>query len=258
MFRFLKYCLQIIPLARNVINWYHISLLFIGLKYQPILKLRNGTRFQISHHLDALTIKEVYLDQSYALPLHRPRTIVDIGANIGTFSVWAAQTYPRAQILAFEPSPATFRLLTTNLQLNHISNVLPRRVAVAERSGSVSFYTHPATGLSSLFPGRPGAVRSRVACLTLPQIFRRHRLTRVDFLKMDCEGAEYSILFACPSRVLGRISHLALEYHDGLTPYRHSQIVERLVKSGFHVQIVPHPIESNIGLILATSYAAKS
>jgi hypothetical protein len=52
-----------------------------------------------------------------------------------------------------------------------------------------------------------------VPCTTLEAIMEANRLERVDLLKIDCEGAEYEILFAAAPRVLQRITDIRLEYH---------------------------------------------
>jgi len=57
--------------------------------------------------------------------------------------------------------------------------------------------------------------RIRVSAVTIPEIFAENGLERCDLLKMDCEGAEYDIIYNCPSEVLGRIERIAMEVHGG-------------------------------------------
>ena len=61
-----------------------------------------------------------------------------------------------------------------------------------------------------------GGTNARLAIAdldTLQQIFDRHGITRCDFLKMNCEGAEYEILYRTPPEYLRRVERIALEYH---------------------------------------------
>ena len=51
--------------------------------------------------------------------------------------------------------------------------------------------------------------------MTIPEILDGNGPKRCDLLKMDCEGAEYDILYHCPSEVLTRIDRIALEVHGG-------------------------------------------
>ncbi len=54
-----------------------------------------------------------------------------------------------------------------------------------------------------------------VSCVTLQDIFNDNHIEKCDFLKMDCEGAEYEILYSCPADILERISRIAMEVHQG-------------------------------------------
>src|SRR5688572_25562845 len=61
--------------------------------------------------------------------------------------------------------------------------------------------------------GGPWCQPITVWTTTLADIFRDHGIDRCDLLKLDCEGAEYRILYSAPRDVLDRIDHIILEYH---------------------------------------------
>jgi FkbM family methyltransferase len=64
-----------------------------------------------------------------------------------------------------------------------------------------------------------------VMTITLEDIFKKENLNHCDFLKMDCEGSEYEILFNTKPEILRKISNIFLEYHSG-----HSELVNFLTK----------------------------
>ena len=75
-----------------------------------------------------------------------------------------------------------------------------------------------------------------VPSTTLPEIMNAHGIDRIDLLKMDCEGAEYEVLYATSPEQLQRISRLRMEYHnlDGLRQHVGS-LSTYLVDNGFRI-----------------------
>ena len=86
---------------------------------------------------------------------------------------------------------------------------------------------------------------------SLDQIFQDLELERCDFLKMDCEGSEYEIIFGASDHILRRIKHIYLEYHDGFTSYSHKDLADFLQKKGFRVELLPNCAHHELGLLYA-------
>jgi FkbM family methyltransferase len=127
-----------------------------------------------------------------------PFTFVDIGANVGLYSLFVASRAKAARILAIEPQPGILDRLRFNLAVNpHIAvTVLP--IALADRDGTVELVLDPSdsggTHLES--QARPAARQNvvNVPCRTLAAVIGEAGLTRVDALKIDVEGAEDLVL----------------------------------------------------------------
>lgn len=249
--RKIRYLFQAFPLIRKVRNWYQIPLTLFNSGKKVVLQLKTGEQFTISHLLDALTIKEIFLDQDYKVNLSNPEVIIDIGANIGTFSILQAKKHPQCNIYAFEPAKATNKLLKTNLRLNGIKNVIISQKGVGAKPGKHILYTHSASGLSSLINTKTATRPEKISITTLDQIFQNHKIKKCDLLKMDCEGAEFEILFNTSGQTFKKIKNLVLEYHDGLTKHSHCQLINFLKDKKFTVKKHPHPLEENIGIIYA-------
>jgi FkbM family methyltransferase len=167
----------------------------------------------------------------------------------------AARRCPRTQVYAFEPFPESFALLQENLALKGVRNARALQCAVTGgRTAGASLYTGAAEAVrhsTAMVNGGGAAGTIATASTTLDEIFEDHRLTRCDFLKIDCEGAEFDILFQASARTLGAVRYIALEYHDGVTAYSHRDLVRFLHDRGFRVRRRPNPAHHDLGLLFA-------
>jgi FkbM family methyltransferase len=187
---------------------------------------------------------------------------VDVGANIGYYPVIAADRVgPGGAILAFEPDPDNFRLLQANLRLNdceHIVTAFQAGLADADGAGRL-YLSEDNAGDHQIF-ATGAARRSLAVTLHHGADFLRHRLARLDLLKIDVQGAEYAVvagllplLLALPR--LPRLPRIIIE----LTPLSLRQagssgraLIELLATSGQPFWIIDH-IEHR----LAASSAAE-
>jgi FkbM family methyltransferase len=125
--------------------------------------------------------------------------VLDIGANEGYYTVLASKCIgPRGRVVGFEPSPRERRRLKINLWINRCSNVRVEETALSSAEGQFDLHVVEGgeTGCNSLRPpdidGKTQTVQ--VAVTTLDQFLRRNPIDRVDFIKMDIEGAELTAL----------------------------------------------------------------
>jgi len=184
-------------------------------------------------------------------------TVIDIGGNIGTFALLAARH--AARVITIEPNSDNFSRLQANLARNGASNVTALQAAVAKESGTVTLQCAAEGGYHTISAGIiDGGVVSveTVRALTLTEIFDTYQVDRCDFLKLDCEGAEYEILLNLPITYLQRVSRIALEWHGVEDPaVRRSQsnsLVERLVSAGFEIETYWEYVGFRCGMIRAT------
>jgi len=121
------------------------------------------------------------------------KVIVDIGANLGSFTLTLARLAPQARIFSFEPAPTTYRILDENIRLNALGNISLQMQAVCEKVGTVQFTD------AALSPGNNSIFRAAehsncptvdVPATTLDQFCRGQSIEAIDFLKIDAEGAE--------------------------------------------------------------------
>jgi FkbM family methyltransferase len=179
------------------------------------------------------TFAEVILYDNYGIKKvakkQKLERIVDIGANIGSFAVLAALCAPNAQIHAYEPHPKAFSWLSKNL--NDL-NITIFNQAVSDRDGELKFDAREHTTLS--FLSSSGSIV--VNAITPSKIFPEQT---IDFLKVDCEGAEFEIFK--DFNLLKRTKLMAMEYH--LTETNTMDVLIDLIKQGGHkvTKQVQHP-----------------
>lgn len=218
----------------------------------------NGLQLDYTLNKSGVAIlKEVFINRNYAdyFPFYQEATIVDIGAHFGYFSLFAAKNLASAaRIIALEPSPANFGRLKANIEANQMNNIEAIQAAVADQNGYLDLYLGR-TENHTIFPTRGAAVQ-RVEALTLATLFEQFRLQQIDFLKMDCEGAEYPILLQTPSSFFDRIKTISLEFHDQKDHrYTGLSLSKHLKKNGFEIVKFKHGKthqNKNYGWIVAT------
>ncbi len=122
-------------------------------------------------------------------------TILDIGANIGWYSLQLAATFPQASIHAFEPIPQTYAYLARNVELNHAPGVTTYNMGFWNIADTLTFYYYPeGSGNASAanLSDRPSVREVHCPVGRLDDFVADHDL-HVDFIKCDVEGAEWRV-----------------------------------------------------------------
>ena len=216
--------MRYICLIKNVSNWWLHFAVKMGLtRSDPLMfRIRNNVVMEVPRRL-LHVFKEIFMEECYTRRLafrlpDRP-TIIDIGANAGFFSLFAASRFSGATIIAFEPIAINFKQLKRNQNLNKNACIFCRQMAVYGHSGEVLLSFDPddsfTTAASVTRKKEHQEDTIKVTSVTLPDIFDEYQLERCDFLKMDCEGSEYDILYNCPDKYLHRVIQMAIEVHQG-------------------------------------------
>lgn len=222
------------------------------------IRTRDGLRFSIrTEKKDISRIGEIFHLREYDLPeisLNKEDTVIDIGAHVGFFTVWAAKR--AGQVFSFEPDPETFAHLKRHIDMNSLENVCAFQKAVSDKAEDKTFYVANNSAMSSLHRKTDQSIV--VKCATLPEIFESGHIKRCKYLKIDCEGEEYPILFSLSDDLFGRIDAIVLEYHDqeGFIDEKrrgHGQDVDSLKalleKKGYSVRINRH--QNKVGMLYA-------
>jgi FkbM family methyltransferase len=138
-------------------------------------------------------LKEAYIEPSGffcdQVQIRRGDVVFDLGGNLGTSAMLFAQrTGPRGRVYSFEP--VYHELIERNVRENGLQNITVVPVAVAERSGEAEFAITDEGIDSRIDPFGRGGTRRKVPVTTIDDYCAREAIARVDFIKMDIEGAE--------------------------------------------------------------------
>lgn len=233
---------------RNHSNWmsyYKHKYLNKGTDFT--FKCRSGLMIKVPARL-MHTYKECFFDETYlkgfpgtsmASPI---KTIIDIGANVGYFSLSMLSLYPESSVFAYEPIPVNFNQLSKyksenpNLNFN-VTNAAVTKLGIESISlnydDSDTFTTS-----ASIFDDNKQKNQLIVKATSLDKILDDNQLETIDLLKLDCEGSEYDILYNCTDEIIDRISMMAIETHQGTGENENTQSMADFIKKhNFQVKV---------------------
>jgi FkbM family methyltransferase len=165
-----------------------------------------------------LIYEQIFINQEYDFSEEtQPKTIVDAGANIGLASIYFANKYPHAKIIAIEPEQSNFELLKDNIA--PYPNIIPIQAALWHKNeiinlidpgiGKFGFMTEMKDSSENL----PGDFCHTVVAITLDKIMKDFNLDKIDILKIDIEGAEREV-FSNTSSWIEKVDSIIIELHE--------------------------------------------
>lgn len=177
------------------------------------IELRGLRFFQRPGTSDIKAISEVVERRTYkkrGLKFYKGERWIDLGANVGAFSVWAAAQ--GCSVQAFEPDPDSFTLLEKNIAINRLAIKARRAAVVVGQGGERSFFTNDAKGnvwRNSLLKQWRGGRTIQVPTVAVESVFDGSHV------KMDIEGSEFEILEQAD---LSKIGDLVFEWSFDIDP----------------------------------------
>lgn len=222
-------------------------------------RLSNGLVIHSDHRTPVQELyKQIYRDRVYTprdfSDIKPSETVIDLGANIGVFALYAATISISVRVHAFEPASRSFAILERNVRANNLPNIQCYRCCVSDRSGKSILYVANtgSTADTMIGPRIPTAgilEAEQVDCLSLNDIFSYCQIERCHFLKVDVEGSEFNIFSTASDETLKKIEKIALEYHE-MECKPGQYLVDILKSSDFRVRVEPER-NSDRGMIYA-------
>ncbi len=171
----------------------------------------NPNDHEVSPSIGATGWYEPHITELFRKLVKRGMTVVDIGANIGWYTLMAAKLVgPTGIIMAYEPEPVNFAILDRSIALNGFSNVKLMRKCVSDADGECILY------LSEENPGghstiqKVGVQAIKVESVTLDSALCD--IDQIDVMKIDIEGGESSALTGA-TKTLEKTNHLIIEWN---------------------------------------------
>jgi len=186
-------------------------------------------------------LEEIWIRQVYAPYLHNRKdlTILDLGLNIGLFSMYATQF--AKQIYAFEPAKETIDLARKNIDENEIKNVKLFQEAISIEDGEMPFYhstNTTANSLSEALNQKP-ELKEMVKTTRLDTFVKKEGITKIDFAKIDIEGEEGKVIGSKSfENIVPILDAFVMEWHSwaGMNV---QQIVTTIRDYGYNVEVIP-------------------
>jgi FkbM family methyltransferase len=220
------------------------------LSHHEILRLRNLPRkmessatifsrqinfpdgFWFLHSLEELFVEEVYkFENDSPNPL-----IIDCGSNIGLSIIYFKKLFPSATILGFEPDASIFQLLTKNVNQFNFTGVSLLNYGVWNQETTLSFLAEGTLGGKVINQKADNTESFDVVTIKTKRL-KDYLQQKVDFLKIDIEGAEYEVIIDCASD-LQNVKFLFVEYHSTPTAkQRLNEILTVISDAGFRYYI---------------------
>jgi FkbM family methyltransferase len=159
--------------------------------------------------------------------------IIDGGSNIGLTVIYLKSLYPNAKIIAFEPDENVFQVLKRNLHSFDINDVELHQAALWSENTVLTFMAEGAD--SGRVVNAEEAKNVKVNAVRLKEFLNQ----KIDFLKLDIEGAELEVLEDCVED-LKNVENLFVEYHSFADlPQKIDRLFNILLASGFRVNAHP-------------------
>ncbi|HJT99835.1 MAG TPA: FkbM family methyltransferase, partial [Actinomycetes bacterium] len=175
----------------------------------------------------------------------RASAVLELGANVGYFTVQGARAAPQARYVAVEPHPVSAQVCRTNLNLNGIRSVELLEAAAVPEAGCQAVELQVPTGqldtptVAFLGDGTelPTPMRRNVAAtVAVPAVDVRTLLVGVDLLKLDVEGQEHALLAAARDHLRAHRPTVFVEVLPGTTRLR--QLLADLCRNdGYHCHV---------------------
>lgn len=182
--------------------------------------------------------REIFTHQIYYFETDSSTPIIiDAGAHIGLATLYFKHLYPHARLLAFEPNPTNFALLSKNIAQNHLENVTLIPKALGKHENNATFYVDrtPFQWLSTsslienAWDGSQKTTSLTVQTTRLDQYLLD--FPQINLLKLDIEGAESTVIFSLHQQ-LDKVQHLIFEFHPTKSQNL-TELLSFLTKKGF-------------------------
>jgi len=145
------------------------------------------------------TYRAVFSEPEYDLRGQGPEAgeaILDVGANVGLFTIRYSRMFPKAEVYSFEPNPGVYKRLLRNIEANGLTNVVAINAAVCDSAGIRPFFVGRVTVTGSMIQNRDRATEPAfyTEVVNLDAFCKARSIASIALLKIDVEGAEMEVL----------------------------------------------------------------
>ena len=169
----------------------------------------------------------------------RESTILDVGAHIGTFSIYSFISGKAKSVLAIEPNSDSFHILQQNILTNKLEgNIIPLKYAVSSEEGQVRLFLDRDNWGHSLTNSSLSTFEE-VSATTVEKLFQSYNVNICQLAKFNCEGAEFKIILSLSPSTLEKIAMMIILFHEDLVGegLTRQHLLDFLKQNGFFVRL---------------------
>ena len=219
-------CLFRFKFFKSKFYFIHNKLILPNNLFGGVIRKIRYNDLQIELHIDDWIQENLYFLGEYEVAelktmkqfLTYDSVFIDIGANIGLYALNASKILDEnAQIICFEPFQKNFNSLAKNIALNGLSNVQLEKKAIGDKDGTINLYYNEEEmnlGMVSTKPLEKG-ITEKVTLVSLDSYLKDHPVPRIDLIKIDIEGFEYSALLGMKNTLTAFQPSILIEILDG-------------------------------------------
>jgi len=212
-------------------NFIRDDFIIFKTRSKKIIKLRKEST-------DLMALTHVWLIEEYKKEnflINVNDVVIDVGAHIGLFTIYASQFCTSGKIYSFEPVTENYKLLVENIKLNNLDYVSSFNLAVSNSNDSIKLFLNGDESGHSMFSKSSESII--IDSISLQKFFVDNQIEFCNFLKLDCEGAEYEIIKNLPSEYFQKIDKFVIEYHMADShPEQLIELKEILTKQNYKIE----------------------
>jgi len=222
---------------------------FLFSKNAFLVNIKNHKFFVRPRTTDLYILTEVFGEKCYQPTFkfknEKIKTIVDLGAHIGAFSVWAAQKFSPKKIVSVEMEKNNLEMLRRNVSANSFSNKIKIvSKAIYSQNSKMKLKKHPFDPGSHKLDDSARSHLEDVKTISLARLIKENRIEKIDFLKVDIEGAEKYILTNQNKDIFKHKVRIAIIETHHFTRLTENYVKEYFEKLGFRTNLKKHRMSS--------------
>ena len=226
---------------KQIRNWHTPINFYLGISNkEDTIYFKNGTKCIMRNKSDSIAFFENYFlkvnNPNKKFEIKKNDIVIDIGAHIGYFTIYAANSANEGTVYSIEPYKESFEILEKNLKLNNLTNVKSFHAAISKVTEQITLYIDKKNQIgNSIFKTDETIESEKVESFNLKDFVKTNKIEKIDFLKIDCEGAEFEILLNFDKELMKKINKISAEVHENSNTYSLDKLVDFLKENNFKV-----------------------